>query len=878
MKKYLSALFIASIFSVMALPVASAEITTIYPFDVPANYVISDEDLVEIVGGEATTQIVDEEQINESVVGTQSPDHMVQLPDGNILVVMTSSDTTFGTDNDISLITAKVIDSDAKTVVNEFQVNQTITGFQAQAYASVADLGGGNASIFFTWLSTDSSGGLYGGGSDTSALHVVGRVMSYDGSSITGGTDFQVNVETDGSQLDAKSVAYNDGVNDKFLVTWTSNDLTLEASGGTYIAARTFDTDGTNPSAEFVINDPSVNNEQYPFPALLSNGDIVITYDGNSNILFKILDNANLATEIQGETQVSATTAAGESFPQVVELHTNDLFFGWVDADDGDNYGVSFSIYEQDGTPVIAETLINNVETEGRQESLYLSTIEDPFNAGNKLVFATYTTEDTDYGTDIEVVGKVLTAIGGTYAGELQLNEFTTDEQISPVNVATSAGTVMVAWESESIADVSDNDSSYVAAKPFGEELTELYPTSFPYVQPASSLSYTEKIYLFNHTIDLGLESEGPFYQISDDNGATWYYYTGGNWVTTTSTNSEFNTLADLANAIQFFQNPGDFLWRAYFSSDNGISNGKDRSALQEVDVRENEPPVIISEAGSATVNKTLSPGDTLVSVLEYEDPESLTIDLALTGPDAALFDVQFSLGGDEELFFLSSNPPSDDNTDGIYEVTVEITDLYGAIDTQDFLISFSTPSTGGGGGSGSSSTKVPSVNPFSGGSTGSSTSDGGECSYEKTLKEIEQFRGFDREVSRFEALEYVLIINCIGLDELPEDPADYPFLDINLESERLARVLYTGYNRGIVKGYPNGTYKPADTVNYVELLAINSRAQGLADDSEESGEQWFSSYINLSLTIQLALNNIDFGDPIKGDTFYLITKTFLDS
>lgn len=216
----------------------------------------------------------------------------------------------------------------------------------------------------------------------------------------------------------------------------------------------------------------------------------------------------------------------------------------------------------------------------------------------------------------------------------------------------------------------------------------------------------------------------------------------------------------------------------------------------------------------------------------------------------------------------------------GTYGFTSEFSEIFAAAPP------VVPPVSSGGGGGGSSSSKAPFSNPFkdSPDSTKETSTSGSievatqGCSGEQALKDIQKFKNFDKEISRFEALEYVLLINCIGLDELPENSNDYPFSDIDLSNERFARILYTGYNRNIVMGYPDGTFRPNDTINYVELLAINARAKDLAQNSEEEGEEWYSSYLGLRLTIVLALNDIEPGDAMSGDVFYKITKTFIDS
>ncbi len=875
LKSYLS-LIIAVL--AMTTSLALAAISANYPFDVAVNYVISNDDLIVVSGGTADSQIVDEYQVNDTTASFQTPQSATLLTDGNNFVTYTSGGDIY----------AKVINQDGETIVAETIVNSVTNATQFEANSSLITTDSGDDIVLVTWTSFDTATdtSFAGDTQDTTLNHIAARGFRYDGTSLAEEiAEFQVNENVDSLQNESSSTSYNDGANDKILITWHSADDALEANNGsTNIAARTFDIDGTNPGTEFLVNSISINDEYYPEVQTLDNGDVAFTYQTSINIAIKILDNGDLnGAPALAQTIVNTTATATDAYPQFEQTYDGNLFITWIMEDDGDIDGIARSVYQTDGTQVAAEAVVNT-QTDSVQEAHSTALLNDPSNPGQDIVFIAYYTESSTYngGTDSEIVGKVYNPDGSASSGEVLINQNLTNFQYSPVVSPTNDGVVLVLWESEDVAAVVDGDGSYVAAIPLGDEVNNVYPTTNPYIQPVTAYSYSEPLRAFIET-ELALENSGTNYQISDDAGTTWYYYDGFNWVTTEELDSEFNSASTVTTNISDFTSNGTFLWRAYINSDDAVRFGNAATSLDNIEIQENEAPVITSEAGQDTVNKTLNPGDTEVSTLEYTtDSLASMVSEDLSGADAALF--QLASGGllnpDPVLSFLSASPAADANADGTYEVTITVTDDVGSTDTQSFLISFAS-SGGSSSGGGSASSNVDTSSPFANQtSTPSNPSSPQEqadvCDKEEMLKDINKFKDFDKEISRYEAVKYVLLINCIGLDELPAD-GSYPFSDINTSEENLARVLYTAFNRGIIYGYPDGEFKPNRTINYVELLAINSRAQGLADDNSV-GENWFQSYLSLRITIELAISGVGYEDPILGRNFYVITKSFLES
>lgn len=99
--------------------------------------------------------------------------------------------------------------------------------------------------------------------------------------------------------------------------------------------------------------------------------------------------------------------------------------------------------------------------------------------------------------------------------------------------------------------------------------------------------------------------------------------------------------------------------------------------------------------------------------------------------------------------------------------------------------------------------------------------------------------------VNRAEALKFVVLGNKLGLES-----GDLSFSDVN-RSEWYWDYLYTAKRASIIDGYPDGTFKPANTVNRAEFLKIlfNGLDIEVASSISEAPyddvpvDAWFSPY-----------------------------------
>lgn len=114
---------------------------------------------------------------------------------------------------------------------------------------------------------------------------------------------------------------------------------------------------------------------------------------------------------------------------------------------------------------------------------------------------------------------------------------------------------------------------------PLGSPPWDNYPTDNPTIVPTSGFVFTTAINSFTET---ATKPSGTAiqYHVSDDNGTTWYYWTGAAWAVTDDTFAQSNDAATINTNISSLASSGTFLFRALLNSD-----GSDTPQLDNVQV-----------------------------------------------------------------------------------------------------------------------------------------------------------------------------------------------------------------------------------------------------------------------------------------------------
>ncbi|MBD3360732.1 peptidoglycan DD-metalloendopeptidase family protein [Candidatus Peregrinibacteria bacterium] len=124
-----------------------------------------------------------------------------------------------------------------------------------------------------------------------------------------------------------------------------------------------------------------------------------------------------------------------------------------------------------------------------------------------------------------------------------------------------------------------------------------------------------------------------------------------------------------------------------------------------------------------------------------------------------------------------------------------------------------------------------------------------------------------DKKVNRVEALKIIFE----GIQEVISE-GDLPFRDVSAK-EWYGRYLYTAYKNGIVDGYPDGTFRPSNTVNRAEFYKI--LFNGMEVDVNPNVEKdpfedvdkdlWYASFIAYAKELGIIDPNIKKLHPEEG-------------
>ncbi len=94
------------------------------------------------------------------------------------------------------------------------------------------------------------------------------------------------------------------------------------------------------------------------------------------------------------------------------------------------------------------------------------------------------------------------------------------------------------------------------------------------------------------------------------------------------------------------------------------------------------------------------------------------------------------------------------------------------------------------------------------------------------------------REINRAEFTK-IIVEATVSADEIEAcKNTDFPDVGLN---EWFSKYVCIASKNGIINGYPDGSYKPADNINFVEASKIISLTYGQA---ESTGDVWFEDYV----------------------------------
>ncbi|MCP4045411.1 MAG: hypothetical protein GY732_05420, partial [Gammaproteobacteria bacterium] len=159
-----------------------------------------------------------------------------------------------------------------------------------------------------------------------------------------------------------------------------------------------------------------------------------------------------------------------------------------------------------------------------------------------------------------------------------------------------------------------DGDLDIYVAKGNGEQnklWINGFPTTSPYLTANTTQAFTSTVTSFTET--LAVDNAGTVaYQVSTDAGATWNYWTGAAWATTTATDGTETSTASVINTniTTLDTDGGNFTWRAYLTSD-----GIQKVELDQIDIAIAESIVNITANDATAAESATNTGQFTVDL-----------------------------------------------------------------------------------------------------------------------------------------------------------------------------------------------------------------------------------------------------------------------
>ena len=293
---------------------------------------VADAPLVTLVVDIAPQPVTGDIRVNNRTDGFQSDSSIVALSNGGFVV------TWFNQNSDGSRnVFGRVFDALGEPEGSSFRINSNVDVFRSEGAVAALDDGG----FVVTWTAFQ--------GQDGNLAGVYGQ--RYDASGNPEGREFRVNTETDGDQVSSSVTALEGG---GFVVTWSS-----DFQDGSFLGVfgQLYAADGIPVGDEFQVNVQTSGSQSDSSVAGLPDGGFIITWSspsavGDGTIIYARRFDAS-GTPLGGEFQVSAATPDFREGSDVAVLSDGGFIITWSsDAADGSGYTIYARLYDASGQPV----------------------------------------------------------------------------------------------------------------------------------------------------------------------------------------------------------------------------------------------------------------------------------------------------------------------------------------------------------------------------------------------------------------------------------------------------------------------------------------------------------------------------------------------
>ena len=366
------------------------------------------------------TALGSETRVNTYTLNDQSNAQITSLSGGGWVVTWIS----FNQDGSFGGIYQQAYDASGTALDSETRVN-TYT-LNDQGRPQITSLSGGGWVL--TWMSYTQDGSSFGV-----------YQQAYDASGAAVGGEVRVNTYTSSDQASHQITALSDG---GWVVTWQSLDQD-GSSWGVYQQA--YDVSGAAVGGEVRVNTYTSSDQDTPQIAALSGGGWVVTWqsfgqDGSGYGVYQQAYNASGAA-VGGEVRVNTYTSSDQETPQITARSGGGWVVTWQSfGQDGSGYGVYQQAYDVSGAAVGGEVRVNTY-TSSDQETPQVTAL----SGGGWVVTWQSAIQD---GSSGGVYQQAYDASGTALGGEVRVNTYNLNDQVSPQTTALSDGGWVVTWQS----------------------------------------------------------------------------------------------------------------------------------------------------------------------------------------------------------------------------------------------------------------------------------------------------------------------------------------------------------------------------------------------------------------------------------------------
>lgn len=344
------------------------------------------------------------------------------FPDGSGFVVAWRGDQNKGDQN----IYVKVFSSSGNNLTDDIRVNGWTSNVQDFPAVSCFP----NGYFVVTWHSKNQDGDGNG---------VYAKVFNSTWDNVT--DDIQVNGNVTGDQEFSSVCCFQD--NSSFVVAWHSNQT---GDYNVYAKVYQYNLDWENMTDDILLNSHITERQRCPSVCCRSDGSFVVAWhsynqDGEDYGVYARLFNST-GGSLTNEIQVNTYNKSSQANPSVCCFSDGSFVVAWESFNQtgDDTYDVYARLFNSTGSNLTDEIQVNT-NTTGYQ---WLSSV-CCFSDGSFVV--AWSSEYQD-GNSFGVFAKLFNSNGGKLTGDVQVNNYTQDQQRNPSVCCFGSDSFVVVWMS----------------------------------------------------------------------------------------------------------------------------------------------------------------------------------------------------------------------------------------------------------------------------------------------------------------------------------------------------------------------------------------------------------------------------------------------